>query len=79
MKTNFETAFTSMTEQINRKLIKEESIMRSLSDQITMVAEENQKLNESIERRSRKVDSLEKSMTSFMRENEERMENLVLN
>ena len=79
MKTNFETAFTSMTEQINRKLIKEESIMRSLSDQINMVAEENQKLNETIERRSRKVDSLEKSMTSFMRENEERMENLVLN
>ena len=79
MKTNFETAFTSMTEQINRKLIKEESIMRSLSDQINMVAEENQKLNETIERRSRKVDSLEKSMTSFMRENEERIENLVLN
>ena len=67
MKTNFETAFTSMTQQINRKLIKEESIMRSLSDQISMVAEDNQKLNETIQRRSRKVDSLEKSMTSFMR------------
>jgi hypothetical protein len=67
MKTNFETAFTSMTEQINRKLIKEESIMRSLSDQISIVAEDNQKLNETIERRSRKVDTLEKSMTSFMR------------
>ncbi len=58
MKTNFETAFTSMTDQINRKLIKEESIMRSLSDQINMVAEENQKLNETIEKRSLKVDSL---------------------
>ena len=45
MKTNFETAFTSMTEQINRKLVKEENIMKGLSDEIRMVVEENQKLN----------------------------------
>ena len=58
MKANFETAFTSMTDQINRKLIKEESIMRSLSDQINLVTQENQRLNETIEKRSLKVDSL---------------------
>lgn len=79
MKTNFETAFTSMTEQINRKLVKEENIMKSLSEEIRLVAEENQRLTVGVQSRDRKVDGLEKSVVSFMRENEERMESLVLN
>jgi hypothetical protein len=37
MKNNFEMAFTSMTEQINRKLVKKEDIMINLSEEIQKV------------------------------------------
>lgn len=39
MKINFETAFTSMTDQINRKLTMEDNIIENLSQKMKSVTE----------------------------------------
>jgi hypothetical protein len=77
MKTNFETAFSSMTDQINRKLVKEENIMKSLSEEIGLLAEDNKNIKEVLTNEQKTLASLNSMMSGYMKENEERLENII--